>query len=80
MPSRIDIHIAREKMQLKNQNACISFLNTVYKNEIIMCCFNNITHKVDSIFCTQDITKEDEEVINEIINDFLNITVLTKLK
>ena len=67
----INIHIARKKMRLKNANFCLSFINTVWNGEVIMCCFNNNSKNIVDIFCVQDMSKEDVESLENQIKEFL---------
>ena len=67
----INIHIARKKMRLKNANFCLSFINTVWNGEVIMCCFNNNSKNIVDIFCVQDMSKEDVESLENLIKEFL---------
>jgi hypothetical protein len=46
-----DLHIAKQKMQLKNVNSCLSFISTLWKGEVIMCCFNNLSKEIANVFC-----------------------------
>lgn len=69
--SYIDLHTAKQKMRLKNTNACLSFVNTVWKGEIIMCCFNNLNHEIINIFSVQIIKPEELSAIELIIKEFI---------
>jgi hypothetical protein len=72
--SPVDLHIAKQKMQLKNSNFCLSFLTTLWKGEVIMCCFNNVSKELSDIFCLQQMEPADVECLEKIINDFINLT------
>ena len=67
----VNIHIAKKKMKLKNRNVCLSFVNTVWNGEVIMCCFNNIGDCISDVFCSQELDDEDTEVLEKIISEFL---------
>lgn len=68
----IDIHVAQRKMELKDSNACLSFIKTLWKGEVIMCCFNNLNQEIANIFCTQVIEPEDLTQLEHIVRDFIN--------
>jgi len=70
--SYLDIYMAQRKMTLKDVNACLSFVSTLWKGEVIMCCFNNLNQEIASIFCTQIIEPDDLTQLESLIRDFLN--------
>ena len=70
--SYLDIHVAQRKMELKSVNFCLSFVSTLWKGEVIMCCFNNLSKQIDNIFCSQIIEQDDLEQIENLIRDFIN--------
>lgn len=67
-----DIYMARKKMRLKNRNVCLSFVNTVWKGEVIMCCFNNTSDCISDIFCSQELDLEETKILEKLIKEFLN--------
>lgn len=69
--SNIDIQIARKKMVLKNKNFSISFISTLWKNEVIMCCFSNASNKITDVYCKQHFTYDDLAKLEELIKCFL---------
>ena len=67
----VDLHMARHKMRLKNTNHCLSFVTTLWKGEVIMCCINNLNREIINAFCTQNINPEDLQTLEWLIQEFL---------
>lgn len=67
----IDIHIAKKKMRLKNTNSCLSFVTTLWRNEVIMLCFNNLSKKIISTFCNQVMDSKDLRELELITSEFI---------
>jgi hypothetical protein len=70
--SYLDIHTAQRKMVLKDANACLSFVSTLWKGEVIMCCFNNLNKEIANVFCTQIIDPEDLTQLESLVRDFIH--------
>jgi hypothetical protein len=58
-------------MRLKNTNACLSFVNTVWRGEIIMCCFNNLNKEIVNVFSIQILQPEELAELENLIKDFI---------
>lgn len=69
--SYVDLHIARQKMRLKNTNSCLSFVTTLWKGEVIMCCMNNLNKEIINAFCTQILNPEDLQTLEWLVQEFL---------
>ena len=67
----VDLHVAKQKMRLKNTNSCLSFVTTLWKGEVIMCCMNNLNREIINAFCTQIIDPEDLQTLERLIQEFL---------
>lgn len=67
----LDLYIAKHKMKLKNTNHCLSFVTTLWKGEVIMCCMNNLSREIVNAFCTQIISPEDLQTLEWLIQEFL---------
>lgn len=67
MISGADLHMAEKTMKLKNCNYCMSFVSTIWKGEVIMCCYNNISDEMMNVFCTQDLNPDDVEDLESLI-------------
>jgi len=69
--SDLDVHVARKKINLKNANACLSFVSTVWKGEIVMCCFNNLSREIANVFSVTLIESADVDALERIIREYL---------
>jgi hypothetical protein len=69
--SYVDLFIARQKMRIKNTNACLSFITTLWKGEVIMLCFNNLNKKIISTFCNQFIDEKDSYELEILVSEFM---------
>ena len=69
--SYIDLHIAKKKMRLKNRNICLSFVTTLWRGEVIMCCFNNLSKEVSQIYCSQAMGHSDINQLENLILEFI---------
>lgn len=69
--SNLDVHVARRKMSLKNSNACLSFVCTVWKGEIVMCCFNNLSKEIVNIFSIILVEADEVETLEKLIREYL---------
>ena len=67
----LDVLTARKKLSLKKTNSHFSFLSTLWKGEVIICCYNHVYREMYNIFCTQNMEPEDIEQLENIINDFI---------
>lgn len=70
--SYTDIHVARKTMSLKNENACFSFIKTVWCGEVIMCCFNNLNNEISQIYCFQEMEESDIKQLTRLIKMFIS--------
>ena len=70
--SYIDIYTAKKKMVLKNNNLCLSFITTLWKGEVIMCCYNNLAKKTVTIFAAQVINSDDANELEKLITEFIS--------
>ncbi len=68
----LDLHTAKTKMQLRNINHCVSFVSTLWKNEVILCTFNNIQKSIVNIFCcSSNITPSEFATLEQLIAEFI---------
>ena len=67
----VDIHIAKKKMTLRSTNSCLSFISTIWKGEVVMCCFNNLNKEMANVFCTQDLESDDIVQLEILIREFM---------
>ena len=59
MISAAELNVAERTMKVKSVNYCISFVSTVWRGEVIMCCYNNVDKAMSNIFCTQVLGEND---------------------
>jgi hypothetical protein len=69
MLSQADLITARKTLKLKSVNHCMSFVSTVWRGEVIMCCYNNLAKEMANIFCTQYLSEGDVEELETLIKD-----------
>lgn len=69
----LDLHVAQQKMSLKDSNSCLSFVSTLWKGEVIMCCYSNLSNELVNIFCLQELEPGDVEELEKLVRDFINI-------
>lgn len=67
----LDVHTAKKKMALKNASSCFSFVSTLWRGEVIMCCFNNLSKDISRLYCTQRIDPEDVTQLEALICEFI---------
>ena len=67
----VDLHVARKKMRLKNSNSCLSFVYTIWKGNLVLCCFNNISKEIANISCVSLIEHSDVDKLEILIREFL---------
>lgn len=68
----VNSQIASRTLKLKNKTAYLSFLSTIWRGEIIFCCYNNTNNSVDNVYSIQEISLEDKAQLEVIIKNFLN--------
>jgi len=59
MISAADLNVAERTMKVKSVNYCVSFVSTVWRGEVIMCCFNNVDNAMVNVFCSQTLGETD---------------------
>jgi hypothetical protein len=58
-------------MELRSSNFCLSFIKTLWKGEVILCCFNNLSKEISDVFCTQIIEPDDLNQLENLIHEFM---------
>lgn len=66
-----DIYAAKKKMELKRVHACYSFVSTLWKGEVIMCCFNTLSKEISDMYCVQTMQPDDIAQLELLIHDFI---------
>jgi len=65
-------YIARQTMQLKDVNMCMSYVYTTWRDKPTLIMFNNLDRKIISTFFDVPLQKGDLEVLTKMVDDFLN--------
>lgn len=68
----VSLQIAKKKLTLKSVNSCLSFLSTLWNGEVILCCFNNTSNTIATVYSKQEIEGEDLKQLTALIKNFLN--------
>ncbi len=72
MDETLTKYISRKTMRLKNTNACLSFVSTIWRDEPLLIIFNNLNNTiVDSCF-NPTYQNGDFELLEKMVKDFLN--------
>lgn len=71
MVTKLDKAIARKTMKIKNSNYCLSFVTTVWKGELVICFYNNITKEVADIMTAQAFLPEEFMELEQMISEFI---------
>jgi len=69
MTSQADVDVARKTIKLKSSNYCMSFASTLWKGEVIMCCYNNLANEITNVFCAQQLDDSDMGHLKSLIKD-----------
>lgn len=69
MVSPADLEVARRTLKIKSSTYMLSFVSVLWRGEVIMCCFNNITKEMSNIFCFQSLDENDVFELEKLIND-----------
>lgn len=68
----LDIYTARKKLRLKGETASTSVFYTLWHSEVLILHFNRSKSEIESIFCQQELSSDDVEILKNIICDFYN--------
>lgn len=69
--SKLDKEMARKTIKIKNCNYCLSFLTLVWRGELVMCCYNNITKELADMFTSQHLLPGDCEELEILIREYI---------
>lgn len=67
----VDRHIAKKTMRLKNSNYCLSFVTTIWKGEVVICFYNNITKELADIMTIQPMLPQDFHELETMIGEHI---------
>lgn len=68
----ITAHIAKQTMELKDVNTCLSFISLVWREKPIMLVYNNLNKHIVNSFFDPVYQAGDLETLEEMIDNFLN--------
>lgn len=66
-----DLYVAKQKMKFKSRNIYSSFVTTLWRGEVIICCFNNLSKEVSQIYCSQVMDSSDINQLETMIGGFI---------
>lgn len=69
--SKLDQVMAEKTIKIKSCNYCLSFITLVWKGELVMCCYNNITKELADLFTGQNLTPEDFGDLETVIGEYI---------
>lgn len=69
MVSAADLDVAKKTIKIKSSNFCMSFISVLWRGEVLMCCFNNISKEIMSIFSSRGLEPEDVEHLEYLIKN-----------
>jgi len=67
----LTIHTAKKTMHLKDSNACVSFVSTIWRDKPVLIMFNNLTNKIIEIYFNPVCQDGDEELLESLVISFL---------
>ena len=67
----IDSPVASKKIKVHNQLSNLVVLSTLWKGEFMLCYFDIINKTISSIYCFQELSEEDFEKLEIVVNDFI---------
>jgi hypothetical protein len=67
-------HIARQTMQLKDVNMCMSYINTIWRDTPLLIMFDNFNRSIISTFFNNNMLSGDLEILTKMVDEFLNNT------
>jgi len=71
MNDTLTIHIAQRTMQLKDQNSCVSFVSTIWRDSPLLVMFNNLDNSIIGSYLNPTYQEGDIELLQQMVKDFL---------
>lgn len=65
-------YTARNTMALKEENSCLSFVSTIWRNSPVLVVFDNLNNKIISTYFEPAYQEGDIGLLEKIIEEFLN--------
>ncbi len=69
--SYIDLYIARKMMKFKYRSSSLSFVSTLWKGEVVMCTFDNLSEEISQLHCSQYVDSDDMQQLEDLIRKFV---------
>lgn len=67
-------HIARQTMQLKDVNLCMSYVYAVWRDKPLLIMFDNFNRCIIDTFFDAAIQNGDLEILSKMVDEFLTST------
>ncbi len=64
-------HVAKRTMQLKDVNSCVSFVSTVWRDQLVLIMFNNLNNSIVGSYFEPTYQAGDIELLESLVTDFL---------
>lgn len=69
--THLDRSLAEKTIRIKDSNYCLSFVTLVWKGELIMCCYNNISKNISELFTSQLFEAHEFDDLEDIIGEYI---------
>lgn len=69
--SKLDKVTAERTIKIKNCNYCLSFVTLVWRGELIMCCYNNLSKALADLYTGQVFSPEEFADLEEMIGEYI---------
>lgn len=69
--TKLDLMTAEKTIRIKNSNYCLSFVTLVWKGEVVMCCYNNISKEIANVFTSQNMYPDEYSDLEQLIGDYI---------
>ena len=66
-----DVYMANQLLQIKNENAFLTFLTTLWLGKYVMIAWDRLNSGVMQIWGAEDLTEEQVDKLNEIVWEFM---------
>lgn len=63
--------MAQKTIKIKSCNYCLSFVTLVWRGELVMCCYNNITKELADLFTNQNLQPEEFGELEDMIGEYI---------
>lgn len=63
--------MAEKTIKIKSCNYCLSFITLVWRGELVMCCYNNITKGLADIYTNQNLNPEEFSELENMLGEYI---------